>query len=375
MTRDAVSSTEVDSVYMRRALELARLGWGQTAPNPMVGAVVVAGGHVVGEGYHARFGEAHAEVVALREAGPRARGATVYVTLEPCAHYGKTPPCADALIEAGIARVVIAAPDPSRTARGGAARLRRAGVQVDFGPQREAALELNAPFFNAIVAARPWVTLKLALSKDGAIADPTGENRWITGPQARAEVHWLRANADAIAVGVGTVLIDDPALTVRDAPAPRIAPRRVVFDSMLRTPRTSQLIRTAKEFETILIARLGAVPVDRLAMANEAGATVLLTPSLHESLDVLGQRGIRSLFVEGGARLAGSLLTEGLVDRLIIFRSQLVLGDQALKAFSYAPDQFEALLGDHRHRVVDQKRFGDDIMTAYALREVPCSPG
>jgi diaminohydroxyphosphoribosylaminopyrimidine deaminase/5-amino-6-(5-phosphoribosylamino)uracil reductase len=341
----------------------------------MVGAVVVAGGHVVGEGYHARFGEAHAEVVALREAGPRARGATVYVTLEPCAHYGKTPPCADALIEAGIARVVIAAPDPSRTARGGAARLRRAGVQVDFGPQREAALELNAPFFNAIVAARPWVTLKLALSKDGAIADPTGENRWITGPQARAEVHWLRANADAIAVGVGTVLIDDPALTVRDAPAPRIAPRRVVFDSMLRTPRTSQLIRTAKEFETILIARLGAVPVDRLAMANEAGATVLLTPSLHESLDVLGQRGIRSLFVEGGARLAGSLLTEGLVDRLIIFRSQLVLGDQALKAFSYAPDQFEALLGDHRHRVVDQKRFGDDIMTAYALREVPCSPG
>jgi diaminohydroxyphosphoribosylaminopyrimidine deaminase/5-amino-6-(5-phosphoribosylamino)uracil reductase len=297
------------------------------------------------------------------------------VTLEPCAHYGKTPPCADALIEAGVARVVIAAPDPSRTARGGAARLRRAGIQVDFGIERDAALEVNAAFFNTIVSARPWVTLKLALSADGAIADPSGVNRWITGPESRLEVHHLRANADAIAVGVGTVLADDPALTVRDVQAPRIAPRRVVFDSMLRTPRTANLIRTAKEIETILIARLGAVPVDRLAIANEAGATVLLTPSLHESLEVLGQRGIRSLFVEGGARLAGSLLREKLVDRLIIFRSQLVLGDRALKAFAHAPDHFEASLGDPQHRIVEQKRFGDDIMTVYALREVPCSPG
>ncbi len=375
MMRDAASSTDVDSVYMRRALELARLGWGQTAPNPMVGAVVVAGGHVVGEGHHERFGEAHAEVMALHAAGERARGATVYVTLEPCAHYGKTPPCSDALIAAGVSRVVIAAPDPSPTARGGSGRLKRAGIQVDFGVELEAALELNAPFFNAIVSPRPWVTLKLAISADGAIADRGAVHRWITGPESRIEVHRLRANTDAVAVGVGTVLADDPSLTVRDAPSPRIAPRRVVFDSMLRTPRTSNLMRTAKELETILIGRIGAVPVDRLAIANEAGATVLLTLSLHESLEVLAQRGIRSLFVEGGAQLAGSLLREGLVDRLVIFRSQLVLGDGALKAFACAPDQFEASLADHAHRVVEQKRFGDDVMTVYALREVPCSPG
>jgi diaminohydroxyphosphoribosylaminopyrimidine deaminase/5-amino-6-(5-phosphoribosylamino)uracil reductase len=370
----AASSTEVDSVYMRRALALARLGWGQTAPNPMVGAVVVADGQVVGEGHHARYGQAHAEAVALRAAGDRARGATVYVNLEPCAHYGKTPPCADALIEAGVARVVIAAPDPSRTARGGASRLRRAGIVVDFGVERAAALELNAAFFNAIVTPRPWVTLKLALSADGAIADPTGANRWITGPEARAEVHRLRAGVDAIGVGVGTVLADDPSLTVRDAGAPRMPPKRVVFDSQLRTPRTSTLMKTAKEPETILIGRLSAVPMDRLAMANETGATVLLVPSLQEGLESLGQRGIRSLLIEGGAKLAGSLLTERLVDRLTIFQSQLVLGDGALKAFAHAPPGFEASLGDDTHRLVDQRRFGDDLMSVYALREVPCSP-
>lgn len=372
--RDAASPTEVDSVFMRRALALARLGWGQTAPNPMVGAVVVAGGQVAGEGYHARYGEAHAEIIALREAGERARGATIYVSLEPCAHYGKTPPCADALIEAGVARVVIAAPDPSRTARGGATRLRRAGIQVDFGVERAAALELNAPFFNGIVSHRPWVTLKLGVSADGAIADPTGTNRWITGPESRAEVHRLRANADAIGVGVGTVLADNPSLTVRDVEAPRVPPKRVVFDSMLRTPRTSTIVRTAKEVETILIGRLGAVPVDRLAMASEAGATVLLAPSLYEALEALHKRGIQSLLIEGGARFAGSLLREGLVDRLIIFRSPLLLGPEALKAFSHAPEHFEASLGDERHHVVEQRRFGDDTMTVFALREVPCSP-
>lgn len=375
MTTPAASSTGVDSVHMRRALDLARRGWGQTAPNPMVGAVVVAGGQVVGEGYHARYGEAHAEVVALRQAGDRARGATVYVSLEPCAHYGKTPPCADALIEAGVSRVVVAVADPSRTARGGTARLRRAGITVDEGVEREAALELNAPFFNAICTHRPWVTLKLALSADGGLADPAGAQRWITGPESRAEVHRMRANADAVGVGVGTAIADDPSLTVRDAAPPRVPPKRVVFDSTLRTPRTSTLIRTAKDVETILVAKLGAVPMDRLAMVSESGATVLLAPSLHEALEMLRQREIRSLYVEGGARLAGSLLTEKLVDRLVIFRSSLTLGDGALKGFAHAPSGFEASLGDGHHRVVDERRFGDDTMTVYALREVPCSPG
>src|SRR4051812_26109595 len=166
--------------YMLRGLELARRGWGQTAPNPMVGAVVVADGVVVGEGFHARFGEAHAEVVALRAAGERARGATLYVTLEPCAHHGKTPPCADAVIAAGIARVVAAVRDPSTVARGGVEKLRAAGVLVDVGVEHRAACELNAPFFHAHVSTRPWVTLKLAVSSDGGIADPAGLQRWIT---------------------------------------------------------------------------------------------------------------------------------------------------------------------------------------------------
>jgi diaminohydroxyphosphoribosylaminopyrimidine deaminase / 5-amino-6-(5-phosphoribosylamino)uracil reductase len=338
----------------------------------MVGAVVVAGDEIVAEAYHARYGESHAEAAALQRAGDRARGATLYVTLEPCAHYGKTPPCADAVIDAGIARVVIAAPDPSPTARGGASRIRSAGIQVDFGVEERAALELNAPFFNSIVSHRPWITLKLAMSADGALADPTGAQRWITGVESRAEVHRLRANTDAIAVGVGTVIADDPSLTVRDAERPRLAPRRVVFDSSLRTPRTAVLVRTAREVETILVCSMNA-PVDRVSMVREAGVQVLRAPSLHDALDALHQQGIRSLFVEGGGRLAGSLLRERLVDRLIIFRSQEQFGGGAPHAFAHAPPGFEASL--EQQRVVAQRRFGTDDMTVYALREVPCSPG
>src|SRR4051812_27967942 len=219
-----------DTEHMRRALALARQGWGQTAPNPMVGAVVVADGVVVCEGYHVRYGEAHAEVMALRQAGERARGAALYVTLEPCAHYGKTPPCVDAVIAAGITRVVIAVRDSSVVARGGAARLRRAGIAVEIGLLSEEAAELNAAFFNALTARRPWVTLKLALSADGAIADPSGKHRWITGPESRVEVHRLRANNDAIAVGVNTAIADDPSLTVRDAR--RRASRRAAWCSI-----------------------------------------------------------------------------------------------------------------------------------------------
>lgn len=374
ITSSAAVATENDAVHMRRALALARLGWGQTAPNPMVGAVVVSDGQVVGEGFHAHYGAAHAEIIALKRAGILAHGATVYVSLEPCAHYGKTPPCADALIAAEVRRVVVAAPDPSRTARGGDERLRRAGVQVDVGVEQAAALELNAPFFNAIASPRPWVTLKLALSADGGVADPAGARRWITGEESRVEVHRQRAGSDAIAVGIGTVLADDPLLTVREVPHPRIAPKRIVFDSTLRTPRTSAVIRTTGEVETILVGRPSA-PVDRLALAEEAGASVLLAPTLDESLVALRKRGVQSLYVEGGPRLAGAFLREGRADRLIIFRSPVELGSDAPKAFAFAPDGFEASLGGGQHRVVEQRRFGDDVMTVYALREVLCSPG
>jgi diaminohydroxyphosphoribosylaminopyrimidine deaminase/5-amino-6-(5-phosphoribosylamino)uracil reductase len=380
--RDAAPSTgtaAVDADHMRRALALATQGWGQTAPNPMVGAVVVSGGAIVGEGYHARYGEAHAEVNALRAAAVRARGATLYLTLEPCAHFGKTPPCADAIVAAGISRVVVAVPDPSDVARGGIERLRAAGIRVDLGVERDAALELNAPFFAAHARSRPWVVLKLAISRDGGIADPAGVERWITGVESRREVHRLRANADAVAVGVGTVIADDPELAVRDAAAPRVAPLRVVFDSSARTPPSARVVATARTVPTMIVTtRVDASLPDpagvarRLIELSARGVQVARAVSLGDALDQLFARGIRSLFVEGGARLAGSFLAEGLVDRVVIFRSSLILGPAALKAFAFAAPVSETSL--ERERVVETRRFGDDVMTVYALHEVPCSP-
>ncbi len=243
-----------ERAWMRRALALAERGWGQTAPNPMVGAVVVRDGAIVGKGFHARFGEAHAEVVALSEAGERARGATVYVTLEPCNHHGKTPPCVDALIGAGVKRVVVAIRDPLRESAGGADRLRAAGIEVEFGLEEAAAHELNAAFFFAANgAARPWVTLKLAVSLEGAIAGADGSPRWLTGEAARNYVHRLRAQNDAIAVGIGTALADDPQLTVRHGRRPRVAPLRVVFDRSARLPLTSRLAKTARRVPTLIV--------------------------------------------------------------------------------------------------------------------------
>jgi diaminohydroxyphosphoribosylaminopyrimidine deaminase/5-amino-6-(5-phosphoribosylamino)uracil reductase len=370
----AASSTELDSVHMRRALALALEGWGQTAPNPMVGAVVVAGDEVIGEGFHARYGEAHAEVAALAAAQGRTRGATLYVTLEPCAHHGKTPPCVDAIIDAGIARVVAAVGDPSVVAAGGAERLRQAGVHVDIGVERDAACELNAPFFHhAAARSRPWVTLKLAISSDGAVADPTGTHRWITGPESRGMVHHMRAGVDAIAVGIGTVLADDPALTVRDVPPPRVPPRRVVFDRELRTPLDSLLVRTARETDTQIIAAASGVDSKRVHDLVAARVRVALHASLGDSLRALeGNDDVRSMLVEAGPRLAGAFLRESLVDRLVIFQSPLVLGDDAPKAFAFAPDAFEASLREAR--IVERRQYGDDVMTTYALQDVPCSP-
>jgi diaminohydroxyphosphoribosylaminopyrimidine deaminase/5-amino-6-(5-phosphoribosylamino)uracil reductase len=371
MTADA-RSAGIDSAYMQRALALAQLGWGQTAPNPMVGAVVVAagGGAIVGEGYHARYGDAHAEVVALLDAGGRARGATLYVSLEPCTHFGKTPPCTDAIIAAGVARVVVAVRDPSPVARGGVEVLRTAGIHVDVGVEHAAALELNASFFNAHAGDRPWVVLKLAVSADGAIADATRRPRWITSPASRAEVHRLRAGFDAIAVGISTVLADDPALTVREAPAPRIAPSRVVFDSTLRTPLESALVRTARQTPTIVISR--APDATRRRDLENAGVSIIVAPSARDGLRQLRTREIRSLLVEGGAKVAGGLLGDALADRLIIFQSPIELGSGALGAFADAPAGFAEGLA--RRPIVEHRVIGDDTMTIYALHEIPCSP-
>jgi diaminohydroxyphosphoribosylaminopyrimidine deaminase/5-amino-6-(5-phosphoribosylamino)uracil reductase len=363
----SAQSRDDDRAYMRRALDLARRGWGQTAPNPMVGAVVVRHGEVVGEGFHPRYGEDHAEVLALRDAGDRAHGATLYVTLEPCAHYGKTPPCADAVIAAGIKRVVIATLDSNPEAAGGAERLRGRGIQVDIGIEEEAARELNASFFHAHASTRPWIVLKLAISLDGAIADASrargAAGNWLSGAESRREVHRMRAGADAIAVGIGTVLADDPMLTVRDVPPPRVAPRRVVFDSELRTPIGAALVRSARVTPTTIVAR-HADHARRSALEAQ-GVRVDVHDALRDALVELAAGGVRSLLVEGGARLAGSLLEQKLVDRLVIFQAPVVLGAGALNAFAHLSATTAASLG--RLRIVERAPFGDDLKTTYAF--------
>lgn len=346
---------------MRRALVLARRGWGQTAPNPMVGAVVVRGGQTVGEGWHAEFGGPHAEVLALAAAGDAAKGADVYVTLEPCAHHGKTPPCALALIAAGVRRVVIAHPDPSPVAKGGAAALHAAGIEVVEGVERDRAADLNAPFlFQHAVSDRPFVTLKLALSSEGALARADGRQIWLTGTSARRQVHRWRAGADAIAVGVGTAIADDPALTVRHGHRPRIAPKRVVFDRTARLPPTGKLVETARRVPTWVIAE--RPDPARAAALEAAGVVVHRAAGLGAQLALLRAEGVGHLFVEGGAGLADALLGAGWVDRLIIFRAPVPLGAGALAGLGTAVPPVE---GTERWQVLERRTYGDDQMTRY----------
>ncbi len=334
-----------DEEYMRRAIHIAQQGWGQTAPNPMVGAVIVNGDMVVGEGWHERFGEAHAEINALAKAGDRAEGATVYVSLEPCNHTGKTPPCVDALIEARVGRVVVAALDPGASSGGGAQKLRDAGIHVATGLLEQDARELNAAFFHAFASDRPWVTLKLALSIDGAIADSERGRAWLTNERSREEVHLMRANADAIAVGAVTYATDRPELTVRGPIQPRIVPLRVVFDPD---------------------ARLSA---GRTSVLEEAhGVTFVRVADLGAALRALRARGIRSLLVEGGATLASALLDAELVDRLVIFQAPVVLGGGALAAFGATSPRRAASV--RRLPVLRRQTFGDDLMTIYAIHAV-----
>jgi len=251
--KDSTRAAPEGESFMRRALALAREGWGQTAPNPMVGAVVVRDGVIVGEGFHARYGEAHAEVNALAAAGERARGATLFVTLEPCRHFGKTPPCTDAILAAGVARTVFAVADPTAKAGGGAEILRAAGIAVESGPLEEESRELNAPYFHATDNILPWTTLKLAVSLETAISNARGTTSHLTSADARTEAHMLRAGHDAIAVGIGTILADDPLLTVRGVRPPRVPLKRVVFDRSLRTPLDSAVVRTVSDAPTIIV--------------------------------------------------------------------------------------------------------------------------
>ncbi len=318
-----------DAYWMHRALELARRGQGRTSPNPLVGAVVVREGQEVGCGYHAAAGGPHAEAVALAAAGPLARGATLYVTLEPCDHHGRTPPCTEAILAAGIRRVVVAHEDPDPRVRGrGIARLRAAGVEVAVGVLEEEARRLNAAYLKHRTTGLPLVTVKWAMSLDGRIATRTGSSRWITGPQAREEAHRLRDIHDAVLVGIGTVLRDDPALTCR-IPGGR-DPLRVVVDSRLRMPDHARMLREGSSPVVVATThRARPEDVDRL---RQAGAEVWVCGEEDGRVDLLdlfrrlAQRGVLSVLVEGGSTLNAAVLEAGLVDRIVAFIAPVLIG-------------------------------------------------
>src|SRR5262245_4765601 len=324
-----------DAAWMARALALAARGLGLTSPNPAVGAVFVRDGRLLGEGAHMRAGGPHAEVVALAQAGEAARGATCYVTLEPCAHHGRTPPCADALVAAGVARVVAACQDPDPRVNGrGIAALEAAGVAVTLGPGEAEARALNRAFFTRVATGRPHVTLKSAMTLDGKIAAWDGASRWITGEEARREAHRLRFLADAVLVGIGTVLRDDPALTVRLTDVPAKEPLRVVVDSRLRTPPGAQVLRAGTPGRTI-VAGAAPVPRRRAAALREAGAQVLELPregrrvSLAALLARLADLDVVAVLAEGGAEIGAGLLDAGLVDRVAFFVAPRLLGGRS----------------------------------------------
>lgn len=345
---------------MRRALELAWRGWGRVAPNPLVGAVVLAGGEVVGEGWHAEYGGGHAETAALAQAGAAARGATLVVTLEPCAHEGLQPPCTEAVIAAGVRRVVVAMLDPNPAACGGAERLRAAGVEMSIGLLGDVAAAQNPRFLHRFrETGRPFVALKLATSLDGKIADRDRRSHWISGPAARDYVHWLRAGFAAIAVGGDTARADDPSLTIRGSVVPRVPPTRVIFDRRLDLPRRLTVVRTAGEVPTTVVTASPADPGRRRALCAE-GVAVVEASDLAEALQTLRRDGIDALLVEGGGRLAGGLLSAGLVDRYYWIQSPLWLGDAGVPAAAglFAP----SLTGAERWHVVERRALQQDTL-------------
>jgi diaminohydroxyphosphoribosylaminopyrimidine deaminase/5-amino-6-(5-phosphoribosylamino)uracil reductase len=326
----------------------------------MVGCVIVSDGEVVGEGWHAAFGGPHAEQVALAEAGDRARGGTAVVTLEPCAHTGKQPPCTEALIAAGVARVVMAMRDPNPEATGGSARLEAAGIVVDHGVGAPLASYQLAGFLHRHRGIeRPWVVVKLALSLDGRIADAAGQSQWISGAAAREWVHWLRAGFDAIGVGGTTVAADNPSLTVRGDVEPREPPRRIVFAGRGGVSPKSRLLTTADETPTTIVtsARQPAAGSDW----EDAGATVLHAADLAGAMEQLWQSGVGTCLIEGGGRLVGALLAAGLVDRLCLIHAPIVLGDGGVPAV--AGWEGLSLATTPGWKVVERKLLGVDTLT------------
>ncbi len=356
---------------MRAALALARRGLGRTWPNPSVGSVVVRDGRVVGRGWTQPGGRPHAETEALARAGAAAKGATAYVSLEPCSHQGRTPPCSQALIEAGIARAVIACEDPDPRVSGtGTAALAAAGIAVQAGVLDQEARELNAGFFNRVMLGRPLITLKAATGLDGRIATHRGESRWITGEPARARGHLLRATHDAVMVGVGTASVDDPQLTCRLPGLEARAPVRIVVDGRLRLPLTGQLVRQAKQIPTWVIAAEG-VGAQRQAALLDCGVEVLIVardaggeyPDLHEAMRILGERGLTRVLVEGGGHLTAALSRADLIDRIVWFRAGLLIGGDGVPvAVPFGVDRLDQA---PRFRRSSVDPCGDDVVETW----------
>ena len=319
---------------MRRALALAVKGWGQVAPNPLVGAVLLRDGEVIGEGYHREYGGSHAEVHALSECDDP-RGATCVVTLEPCSHFGKTPPCVEALIAAQVGRVVYAVPDPGTESSGGGKLLRANGIDVECGLEAHAAAALNAPFlWSHERKNRPFVAIKMGASLDGFTADVGGKSQWISSPEAREYVHWLRAGFDAVAVGRGTAENDDPQLTVRGDVTPRVDPKRVVFGHTGTLSRQLELVQTSAEVPTVFVTGQGAAEeAERQLQGTEV--QVLAADDILTALEALRAFDIRSVFVEPGARLAAVMLDASVVDRIYWIQAPVLLG-QGSPAFGQA---------------------------------------
>ncbi|MDI6763941.1 MAG: bifunctional diaminohydroxyphosphoribosylaminopyrimidine deaminase/5-amino-6-(5-phosphoribosylamino)uracil reductase RibD [Thermodesulfobacteriota bacterium] len=352
-----------DKRWMRRALRLAKKGRGRTSPNPMVGAVLVKDGRVVGEGYHVRAGEVHAEIIAMRKAGDEARGSTLYINLEPCSHYGKTPPCAPALIEAGVKKAVVGMEDPNPLVKGrGLEMLRAAGLDVEVGIFEEACQKLNEAFCKYIQTKEPFVILKIAATLDGKIATQHGESKWITGEDSRRLAHRLRDEADGLLVGIGTILKDDPLLTARIKGGRD--PYRIILDSRLRIPEKAKIID--QNLEMTILATTELAPKEKMESLEKRGVRVLILDSvqgrvnLKSLLSRLGEMGMMSLLVEGGSEVNGSFLNEGLIDKIFLFLSPRLLGGQALGIFGgRGTEKLEGALSLNQLKI---KKVGEDIL-------------
>lgn len=364
-----------DRRHMKTALGLAARGAGWVSPNPMVGAVLVREGEVVGRGWHRRYGAPHAEVEALRVAGARARGATLYVTLEPCNHHGRTPPCTTAILAAGVRRVVAATPDPNPAVTGGGTDfLRKQGVEVELGLLADEARRLNEAWFKWVETGLPFVIAKAACSLDGKVATPSGESQWLTGQQARAFGHRLRHACDAILVGVGTVLADDPQLTTRLPGRPGKDPLRVVLDSRLRLPLGARLLHLNSPAPT-LIATTEQAPADKRKALQEMGAEVLPLPAeggrvaLLPLLKELGRRQIQSVLLEGGPEILGAFFDQRLVDKFYFFFAPKILGGKEAYP-AVAGKGVARLLEAHRVEELRVRRLGPDLLlSGYLLKD------